>query len=411
MKVIIFFSKRKHFYKMLRILSSGNAMKGSLSARLASEAMSQGAESAIQHFKLNYPKFSDFKYSIATQAIADGGDDTLEVLSDVRYVDTVNDPFKRSIKSEWGSRGDTAIIEMAKASGIALCDDNELNPFKSTTYGTGELILKAIHKGFRNIMITIGGSATCDGGIGALAALGGKFYDKNNKVISPFGNEAAGKVRKVDLKNVYNIMKGIHLEIACDVDNPLLGKNGSIYTFGKQKCNRDTQNNKTKLNEVLQEMENNLKNYAYVIQKETKRNVLNLAGCGAAGGFPLSFCPTVNAKLEKGSSLVLKVLDFKKYKGYDLVFTCEGKCDEQTLHGKGPFALIDMLKDSHIVFLCGAIESEEVEKQMLSSGASVVSAINNGPTTLQESMKSTFALLRNSSFRHSYSYLKAKYIK
>ena len=94
-----------------------------------------------------------------------------------------------------------------------------------------------------------------------------------------------------------------------------------------------------------------------------------------------------------------------------MVFTCEGKCDEQTLHGKGPFALIDMLKDSHIVFLCGAIESEEVEKQMLSSGASVVSAINNGPTTLQESMKSTFALLRNSSFRHSYSYLKAKYIK
>ncbi|KAH0795198.1 Glycerate kinase [Histomonas meleagridis] len=381
-------------------------MKGSLSARAASKAIASGASEAINFYTKNFGKKINF--DLICQPIADGGDDTLDVLAEEKYQTNVTGPLLQNVTAQWGSRGKTAIIEMAKASGIALLDPKDLNPFKATTYGTGQLIEAAVKKGFKDILITIGGSATCDGGIGALAALGAKFYDSHGNKFIPYGNISTGKVASIDLGNAQSLLKGVKISIACDVDNPLLGNHGSIYTFGKQKLCPSIQNNQQKLKQALSDMEKNIAKYSHLITKTTNKNVENLPGCGAAGGFPLSFCPIFDAKLERGSSLVLKILEFDKYKGSDLVFTCEGQCDEQTLHGKGPYAVVKKLEGSHIVFLCGGIESEEVEKKMLSEGASIVASITDRPETLQECIEATPELLRRAAFRHTYSYLVSK---
>lgn len=398
---MVIFSK----LRMLRIIAAPNAMKGSLSASDAAASIAKGVEEAFNFFKRTTGKTLPFQ--VIQKPVADGGDNTVDVIADKFYETPVCGPlYESTVKAKWGSYGKTAIIEMAKASGIALIKPSELDPFHATTYGTGQLISKAIDDGFKNILLTIGGSATVDGGIGAISALGAKFYDKKgNYIKKPFGNSIAGMINKIDLTEIANKCRDIKISIACDVDNPLLGTNGSAAVFGPQKLSPQNRNPAN-----VRRMEENLKHLSEILQKETGKDVANLPGCGAAGGFPLSFCSILNAKIEKGSKLILKLLNFDKLKGSDIVITCEGQCDNQTLHGKGPFEVCNMMKDSYVIMLCGAIESSEVEKGMISAGANIVSSITDGPSTLDNCMIRTKELLQRSSFRYVYSYLSAKYI-
>lgn len=390
---------------MLRIVDAPNAMKGSLSASASALAISRGVEEAFKFFNLKYRK--SLKFEVIQKPVADGGDNTVDVIADKFYETPVTGPlFESTVKAKWGSYKDTAIIEMAKASGIALVKPSQLDPFKATTYGTGQLISKAIDSGFKNILLTIGGSATVDGGIGAISALGAKFYDKNgNYIKKPFGNSIAGTINRINLTEIKQRCKDVKISIACDVDNPLLGPNGSAAVFGPQKLAPQNQNSENVL-----KMEKNLKHLSEILERETGKKVSKIPGSGAAGGFPLSFCSILDAKMETGSKLVLDLLNFEKLKGADIVITCEGQCDSQTLHGKGPFAVCNMMKDSFVIMLCGGIESVEVERGMVMAGANIVSSITDKPSSLNNCIKRTKELLQRATFRQVYSYLSAKYI-
>lgn len=390
---------------MLRIVAAPNAMKGSLSASASALAISRGVEEAFKFFNLKYRK--SLKFEVIQKPVADGGDNTVDVIADTFYETPVTGPlFESTVKAKWGSYKDTAIIEMAKASGIALVKSSQLDPFKATTYGTGQLISKAIDSGFKNILLTIGGSATVDGGIGAISALGAKFYDKKgNYIKKPFGNSIAGTINRINLTEIKQRCKDVKISIACDVDNPLLGPNGSAAVFGPQKLAPQNRNSENVL-----KMEKNLKHLSEILERETGKKVSKIPGSGAAGGFPLSFCSILDAKMETGSKLVLDLLNFEKLKGADIVITCEGQCDSQTLHGKGPFAVCNMMKDSFVIMLCGGIESVEVERGMVMAGANIVSSITDKPSSLNNCIKRTKELLQRATFRQVYSYLSAKYI-
>ena len=393
---------------MLKVVVAPNAMKGSLSTDLAAKSISKGVEDAFFFFSRNFKR--DLKFDIISRPVADGGDDTLDAVAEKIYKTSVTGPFGEIINSRWGSRGNTAVIEMAKASGIAMVPSDRLDPFIANSYGTGELINAAIDKGFKDILLTIGGSATVEGGIGAGSALGALFYDKDGKQVKPFGNNAAGIIEKIDLSRIKQRCKDIKISIACDVDNPLLGPHGASAIFGPQKIAPKDREIPSILKSKVNKLEKNLKHLSEVLKKCTGKDVSQMPGSGAAGGFPLTFCSMLDAKLEKGSKLVLNLLGFDKLKDADIVITCEGRCDIQTLHGKGPYEVCNMMKKSHVIMLCGGIESKEAEEGMLKVGANVVSAITDGPTTLENSIKRTDELLQRAAFRHVYSYLTTKYI-
>jgi glycerate kinase len=292
---------------------------------------------------------------------------------------------------------------MAQASGIVLIKDPFLlDPLRASTFGTGQLIKKAVKHGFRKILLAIGGSATVDGGMGALSALGVKFYDKGGSIIREFGNKAAGIIHSIDFSQMQNILHGIDVSIACDVENPLLGINGSSVVYGPQKSSPKL--SKNELNDLLFLMDQNLNNFNEAIIRSTGHDYSNLKGSGAAGGFPIGFCAFADAKLVKGADLVLNWIHFDEIKA-DQVFTCEGFCDRSTLMGKASFAVCQSKKDSYVSVLTGGIESIEVEKKLFRAGAKSISVLADRPMTLEESLRNATKLLERSAFRENYSFL------
>lgn len=395
---------------MIKVVAAANAMKGSLSASSAAASIAKGVRQAFTFFEANHGK--NLPYTIIEKPVADGGDDTVDAIAEHFYATTVCGPLGSPINAKWGSFGKTAVIEMAKASGLTLVPSFQLDPFQTTTYGTGQLISKAIDSGFKDILLTIGGSATIDGGIGAISALGAKFFNQKGQLISkPFGNKSIAEIYSMDLTNIHKKCKDVKISIACDVDNPLLGPNGSAAIFGPQKIAPKNRSPQAKLNSLIGQLDRNLAHLSMILEKETgKKNIAKWPGSGAAGGFPLSFCSILDAKMANGSKLVLKLINFDKLKGADIVVTCEGRCDNQTLHGKGPYEVCKMMKGSHIIMLSGGIESFDVEKGMLNAGANIVSALADGPSTLENSIQRTDELLQRSAFRYVYSYLSTKYV-
>lgn len=391
---------------MIKVVAAPNAMKGSLTASLAADAIESGVIEAFKLFNAHNNKKIDFQ--VIKRPVADGGDDTLDAIAENTYITDVTGPFQQRISAKWGSRGNTAIIEMAKASGIALQPPEQLDPFKATTYGTGELIQQAIKKGFKDILLTIGGSATVEGGIGVLSALGCKFYDSRGKRVE-HGNDSTGLVSKVDLDDMISLTRGINFSIACDVNNPLLGPKGAAAVFGPQKLSPKIRNSPIELKRCVELMESNIANFATRIEQATGNVVRDMPGCGAAGGFPLGFCSILGAKMQTGAKLVLDLLNFSELKGSDIVITCEGMCDSQTLHGKGPFAVCEFMKGSHIVMLSGGIQDEFTENQMLKAGASIVESICDSPASLQSCCERAAELIKRASKMEVYSYLSAKY--
>ena len=390
----------------LKFVAAMGSMKGSLSAKNSSIAVSNGIKNAFQQFYQNFGKTaSKITYEIIERPAADGGDDTLDAIADKIYETKVMNPLGHEILAIWGARDNQAVIEMAKASGIALIKSDQLNPFITTTFGTGQLIFNAIKKGYKNILLTIGGSATIDGGIGALGALGAQFFDKNSQRIKPYGNSAAGIVQTADFSKMKTLFKGISIKIACDVTNPLFGPNGSSNIFGPQKLPPKIRMNEKELKKCINKMEKNLMNFNQVLIKSCNRDVSSLPGSGAAGGFPIGFCSVLNAKLDKGSKLVLDLLKFDELLDADVVFTSEGRCDNQTLSGKTPFAICQKMKNSKVMVLCGGIQNSEVEEKMLKSGATLVSSICDKPMTLEESQKRTPELIQRAASRITYFYL------
>ena len=326
----------------MNILISPQSFKGSISALNTAKAINIGVKNVLPEAKT------------IILPVADGGDGTLETLVDVSGGEIkncrVSNPLGVLIDSNWGGMGDnhTAVIEMAKMSGLALIEPSKRNPMYTTTYGLGETIKDALDQGYRDFIIGIGGSATNDGGLGMAEALGAILKDKNNKQIKR-GIKGLSSLKTIDLKDIDKRIYNSSFQIACDVNNPLYGPNGATHIFGPQKgFNSDE----------IKLIDSYMKNYGNLIDSISKREISKHPGSGAAGGIGAAAMYFLNAELKSGSEIILNYLEFEKHcKNIDLIITGEGQIDFQTINNKAPIAVARIAQKYKIpVFaICGIL--------------------------------------------------------
>ena len=264
--------------------------------------------------------------------VADGGEGTIDAVISVLhgsiYEVDVHGPLMEEVVSRYGETGNgAAVIEMAAASGLPMVPVDKRDPRVTTTYGTGELIKTALDRGCRDITIAIGGSATNDGGMGAMRALGIHFLDENGEELPGCGNDLA-RVADIDISGLHSAVKDAKFTIMCDVNNPLTGPDGATYTFGKQKGGSP---------EILDELEQGMIHYAALIREKVGTDVDQIPGSGAAGGLGAAFCVFLKAEMKSGIETVLDLIHFDELlEGVDLVITGEGRIDWQSAFGKVP---------------------------------------------------------------------------
>jgi glycerate kinase len=292
------------------------------------------------------------KFKVRKVPVADGGDLTGEITARALKAKTVTievqNPIGKKINSQYFISKNTAIIEMANASGMKLIRKSELNPLKTSSFGTGELIADAIEKGCTEILLAIGGSATVDGGLGLLNALGFRFFDRNGAELIGYGGNLAKVVEIVPPQKIPQVS----IRIICDVDNPLLGKNGAAAVFGPQKGASP---------KMVAQLENGLKSWANILQKITGKSISEIKGTGAAGGLSVPLLSFFNAEIVSGADFILSLLNFNEHvKWADVVITGEGKLDAQTLNNKAPFAVSQWARkqEKPVYAIAGSVEKE-----------------------------------------------------
>ncbi|WP_461832942.1 glycerate kinase [Desulfothermus sp.] len=366
----------------MKIILAPNAYKGSISAKHAADVMAEGIITEFPNIEIEKVPFSD------------GGDGLLEVLRDIfdgEIVEcTVKDPLFRDIKSEicFVKKDRLAAIEMAKASGIALLKESEKDPTKTTSYGTGQLIEKALDLGAKKIIVGIGGSATNDGGIGMAAALGIKFLDKEKKEIFPCGDNLI-KINEIDLTNLDPRVRDVEIVVVCDVENPLIGENGATRVYGPQKGATE---------EMIELLEKGLMNLASIIKTKLGIDVTEIPGGGAAGGIGAGFYAFLGASLKKGIEVMKELTGLEeKIKGADLVITGEGKLDNQVFYGKGPYGVAEIAQKYGVpcIAIAGAIDKDLDFEKLEQVGIICVFSICPAPISLDEAMSSVKTYLKN----------------
>ena len=322
--------------------------------------------------------------------LADGGEGTVVTLVTATngkiFHKKVHDPFKREISAHFGVLGDgeTAVIEMASASGIELLEENERNPWKTTSYGTGELIKHALDKGCRKIIIGIGGSATNDAGTGMLQALGIQFLDANKREIEP-GGGALKELVSIKTDKLDQRLKQSKIIIASDVMNPLLGKTGASAVYGPQK-GADS-------NMVIQ-LDSNLKHFADVVRQQQGISVENIPGSGAAGGLGAGILAFLPSEIKPGFDIVKEVVELEKHmQDADLVITAEGKIDSQTAYGKTPAGVAGIACKYNIPVIAFAGIVENGINELYKKGFRAIIPIINKPMNIDESIKNAGELL------------------
>lgn len=355
----------------MKVLIAIDSFKGSLSSNQLANKVEDGIKKVY--------KDAD----IIKVPVADGGEGTIEALVEGtggNFVEiTVSNPILVPIKAKYGILGDqkTAVIEMATASGLPLVPIDKRNPMETTTYGTGEMIKDAITKGCREFLVGIGGSATNDGGIGMMKALGVKFYDENNIELG-HGGKQLSKITKIDTSGLLPEIKECKFLIACDVDNPFYGLNGAAHVYGKQK-GAD--------NKMILELDKGLKDFSETIKKVLNKDIADIAGAGAAGGLGGGFLAFLNSQLRSGIDIVLEEVKLKeKLVDVDFVITGEGRMDFQSVMGKAPVGVAKLAKqyDIPVIALAGGIADDAGE--IHNHGIDSMFSIMNYPMTLEEAM-------------------------
>ena len=325
----------------MKIVIAIDSLKGSLSSMEAGHAIEQGIRNVLPETK------------VLVKPLADGGEGTTEALVEGLGGDMVqvqvHGPLETSVNAAYGviGKSNTAIMEMAAAAGIILVGKDK-RPLDATTYGVGEMIRDAITRGCREFIIGIGGSATNDGGIGMLTALGYEFLDAEGKPAG-IGAGALYKVAKICDDKVMPELKDCHFRIACDVTNPLCGENGSTYIYGPQKGVTV---------ELRDELDHAMGAYAQVVKAYNGTDYAKTPGAGAAGGLGFAFLSFLSGELLPGIELVLNAVEMDKaMEGADLVFTGEGRLDYQTAMGKAPVGIAKMAKKhgAKVIALAGAV--------------------------------------------------------
>lgn len=320
----------------MNILIAPNSFKNSLDATRVAEALAMG----LNQSKLNC--------ECTLFPVGDGGDGTGELIIkalDGEFVNAVvSDALGRKTTAAFGliDNGNTAVIEMANASGMRLLKSSELNPMITNTTGTGELIIHALNKGVTKIIIGMGGSATVDGGMGMLSALGVKFLNAEGKLLKPIPAELIN-LAMVDTSGMDERAKNCEIIVLCDVDNRLLGAKGAAAVFGPQKG--ATPADVTALDAML-------KNFAGIVLKQTGIDITTIKHSGTAGGAAAGLHAFLNAKLVSGADEFLKITGFDTaLQTADVVFTGEGSIDEQTLQGKAPAVVAAHAKQKNLTVI------------------------------------------------------------
>lgn len=302
----------------MKILLAPDSFKGSMTSNHIIELLSL---SARKHFK---------DCEIVSVPMADGGEGTADVMIEIMHGSrkscNVTGPLGEPVEAFYGMLSpSTAIIEMAAASGLPLVPQEKRNPLETTSYGTGELIRHVLEEGCQNIILAIGGSATNDGGMGAAAALGVTFSDKDGLPLEPVGKNL-GKIHQIHTEQIFPKLADAKITIMCDVKNPLIGENGATRIFGPQKGGTKEQ---------LVFLEEGMTHYASFIKKQFNKDFSSMEGAGAAGGISIPFLLFSNARLSSGIQTVLDTIHFDALlEGVDLVITGEGRVDAQSPNGK-----------------------------------------------------------------------------
>ena len=357
--------------KDLVIVLAPDSFKESMTAKEVCEAMERGIRKANSQIRcIHVP-------------MADGGEGTMQSLVDATggrvYSKEVVGPLGNNVVAEYGilGNGEIGVIEMASASGIHLVDSEKRNPLITTTFGTGQLIKACLDKGVKKLLIGIGGSATNDGGAGFIQALGGRLLDENGDDLS-YGGGALAKLHTIDLSNLDERLKYVSVEVACDVNNPLCGKEGASYVFGPQKG---------ATREMIEILDQNLSHYAEVIKEQLGKDVISKAGAGAAGGLGARLMAFLDVKLKSGIEMVIEYANLEeKVRDADMVWTGEGSIDFQTQYGKTPLgvAMIAKKYNKPVIALAGRVGNDI--DVLYDKGIDAIFGIMRGVTSIEEAL-------------------------
>lgn len=376
----------------MKILIAIDSFKGSLSSKEAGEAIKSGILRIVPDAE------------VVISPLADGGEGTVETLVEALggSLETVRvkGPLFQEVEAHYGilpesekttseaslktssknplSNGQLAVMEMSQASGITLVSPEERNPLKTGSYGVGEMILDAYHKGCRRFLIGIGGSATNDGGIGMLSALGFRFTKENGEEILPIG-EGLKDLAGIENASVPEGLLQCSFQIACDVENPLYGENGASLIYGFQKGGNK---------ELLSQMDLWMKHYSELVKEYNPAANPEDPGSGAAGGLGFAFRSFLQGELKSGVSLILEETKLsKKMQGADLVITGEGRLDEQSAMGKAPIGVAKLAKEQGIPVIAFAGAVTEGAKACNQAGIDAYFPILREIITLEDAMK------------------------
>lgn len=377
----------------MRIVIAPDSFKHSLSAKEAAQSIARGIQNVMP----------DVETTLVP--VADGGEGTVHSLVDATggRIEKlqVHDPLMRKIQSFFGVLGDgkTAVIEMAAASGIELLSDEELDPMKASTYGTGELMKKALELGCNKMIIGIGGSATNDGGMGMARALGVKFTDEKGVDVGE-GGDALEKIETIDDSNLDERLKQCEVVIAVDVTNPLTGENGAAYVYGPQKGADENQ---------VALLDKNLAHYGSLLYGKYRKDFAMMEGSGAAGGLGAGLLAFAGARLRHGFDIVEEITGLEeKIIGCNLVITGEGKIDHQTQFGKTPYGVATIAKKYNKPVIAFAGTLGDKYQELYKKGFDVIFPVAEKPFSLKEALDQAGSLLTLAAERMARMFLVSK---
>ena len=350
----------------MKFVLAPDKYKGSLTGHQFCEAVESG-------IKMVFPEANILK-----KPLADGGDGTIEVVRDYLKASpikvTVKDPLFRDITSGYllSKDGKTAFIEMSEASGYKLLTKEEMNCMHTTSFGTGQMIVDAIERGAKEIVLGIGGSATNDGGMGMATALGYEFLDVEGKILKPTGENLIN-VSRIERAKIHKKLNEVQIKVACDVTNRLYGENGAAKIYGPQKGASSKE---------VEFLDRGLESFAKVLQATFGVNAQNIPGAGAAGGMGAGAVVFLNAGLTSGVELIMEMADFEEALGQaDWVITGEGQLDSQTLSGKTINGVIKSAKakDIPVAAFCGSVNItiEQIEEMGLDYAVSILNQVGD----------------------------------
>ena len=356
----------------MKVVIAPQTFKGSISALEAARAMGEGIRRVVPEAET------------VLVPVADGGDGTLETLvegsSGEIAIAEVTGPLGERVVAPWGKMGDgrTAVVEMARTSGLVLVPVERRNPLVTTTYGLGEAIKAALDAGFRRFIIGIGGSATNDAGGGMAQALGVRLLDSQGQEL-PFGGAALARLDRIDISGLDSRVSESRFLVACDVNNPLTGPEGAAAIYGPQKGATP---------EMVTELDAALRHLADIVKRDLGHEVNDIPGAGAAGGLGGGLIAFLDAELSSGVDIVLDAVGLEEaLDGADLVITGEGTLDHQTVYNKAPIGVAERARARHIpvVAISGSLGERYHDVHL--HGIEAVIAITSAPMSLDQAFE------------------------